>query len=179
MSTQTTPSTKVVTGKVRLSYAHLFTPTAIDENSEKKYNVSLIIPKSDKVTLAAINAAVDAAKIENVSKWGGKVPANLRTPLRDGDIDRADDPAYAGCYFINASSKRKPAVVDINKQEILDPAEVYSGCYGRAVLNFFGYATAGNKGIGCGLNAIQKVADGEPLGAVSSVDDFDDASDFL
>lgn len=174
-TTQQAP-TKVVTAEVRFSYAHVFTPTAIDENSEKKYSTSILIKKSDKETLAKINAAIEAAKQENAGKWGGKVPPNLRTPLRDGDIDKSDDPTYAGCFFMTASSKRKPTVVDASKQEIIDPSEFYSGCYGRASINFFGYAAAGNKGIGCGLNAIQKLRDGEALGGGggNGANDFDD-----
>lgn len=165
--------TKVTTGKVRLSYAHLFEPHAIDGN-EPKYSVSVIIPKSDKETLQAIKEAVNEAKELGKGKWGGKVPANVKTPLRDGDIDREGDEAYAGCYFLNANSKNKPGVVDINVQPILDSTEVYSGCYARLTLNFYAYNANGNKGIAAGLGNVQKLADGEPLGGFTRAeDDFD------
>ncbi len=166
--------TKVITGKVRLSYAHLFKPQAIDEGQEPKYSVCLLIPKSDKKTLKKIKNAIEAAKQAGAPKWGGKIPANLKMPLRDGDEERSDQPEYAGHYFINANSKLKPGVVDRDLNEILDSTEVYSGCYARASINFFGYNTAGNRGIGCGLNNIQKVADGDYLGGRSRAeDDFD------
>ncbi|MDC4239646.1 DUF2815 family protein [Clostridium tertium] len=165
--------TKVTTGKVRLSYAHLFEPHAIEGN-EPKYSVSVIIPKSDKETLQAIKEAVNEAKEQGKSKWNGKVPANVKTPLRDGDVDREGDEAYAGCYFLNANSKNKPGIVDINVQPILDATEVYSGCYGRLTLNFYAYNANGNKGIAAGLGNVQKLADGEPLGGFTRAeDDFD------
>lgn len=162
--------TKVTTGKVRLSYAHLFEPHAIEGN-EPKYSVSVIIPKSDKDTLQAIKDAVNQAKEDGKAKWNGKVPANVKTPLRDGDVDREGDEAYAGCYFLNANSKNKPGIVDKDVQPILDQSEVYSGCYARLTLNFYAYAASGNKGIAAGLGNVQKLEDGEPLGGFTRAED--------
>ncbi|WP_102400183.1 DUF2815 family protein [Haloimpatiens massiliensis] len=162
--------TKVTTGKVRLSYANLFEPRAM-EGQDPKYSVSVIIPKTDKETLQAIKEATNEAKEQGKGKFGGKVPANLKTPLRDGDIDRPDDEAYAGCYFLNANSKNKPGVVDKDVQPILDATEVYSGCYARLTLNFYAYSASGNKGIACGLGNVQKLEDGEPLGGFTRAED--------
>ncbi|WP_434302641.1 DUF2815 family protein [Clostridium botulinum] len=165
--------TKVTTGKVRLSYAHLFEPHAIEGN-EPKYSVSVIIPKTDTETLKAIKEATNEAKEQGKSKWNGKAPATLKTPLRDGDSERPDDEAYANCYFLNANSKNKPGVVDKNVQPVLDATEVYSGCYARLTLNFYAYSASGNKGIACGLGNVQKLEDGEPLGGFTRAeDDFD------
>ncbi|WP_443660125.1 DUF2815 family protein [Clostridium algidicarnis] len=165
--------TKVTTGKCRLSYAHLFEPHAIEGN-DPKYSVSVLIPKTDTETLKAIKEAVAEAKELGKGKFGGKVPANLKTPLRDGDDERPDDEAYVGCYFLNASSKNKPGVVDLSVQPVLDATEVYSGCYGRLTLNFYAYSASGNKGIAAGLGNVQKLADGEPLGGFTRAeDDFD------
>lgn len=158
--------TKVITGKVRFSYANVWEPKSINGGDEK-YSVSLIIPKSDKETIAKINAAVEAAKKEGISKFGGKIPANLKLPLRDGDLDRPDDEAYANSYFVNANSTTKPNIVDKNVQPILDSTEFYSGCYGRASIVFYAFNSNGNKGIACGLQNLQKLADGEPLGGRS------------
>ena len=182
--TETNQTTKVITGKCRLSYVHLFKPQAIDDSTEPKYSACLLIPKDAKKTLTDINKAVEAAKQSGAAKWGGKVPANLKTPLRDGDEERPDQPEYKGCYFMNATSKTKPGVVDRNVQEILDSSEVYSGCYARASVNFYAYNTAGNKGIACGLNNVQKLADGDYLGGRSRAEDefeayVDDDDDFL
>ena len=109
MSKNETP-TKVIV-PCRFSYLHCWEPEAIN-GGEPKYSVSAIIPKSDKETIKKIQAAVEAAKQESLSKWGGKIPPNLKLPLRDGDIDRPEDEAYKGCYFFNANSRQAPQVVD-------------------------------------------------------------------
>ena len=171
-------ATKVVTGKVRLSYAHVWEPVSIND-SKPKYSVSLVIPKSDKETIKKINAAVDAAIEEGIAKFGGKKPnkAALKLPLRDGDTER-DDEVYKNCFFVNANSTTAPQIVDRTVQPILDREEVYSGCYARVSINFYAYNTNGNKGIACGLGNIQKIADGEPLGGrTSAKDEFSSLED--
>jgi hypothetical protein len=175
-------STKVITGLVRFSYLHVFEPVAIQEGQDKKYSASLIIPKSDKATLAKINDAITAAKEAGKAKFGGKIPANLKTPLRDGDVERPEDDAYANAYFINASAKTKPGIVDAGVQPIMDQSEMYSGCFGKASITFYAFNTSGNKGIACGLNHLMKVKDGESLGGRSSAEsDFstDEDDDLL
>lgn len=161
----------------RFSYQHCWEPVAIN-NSEPKYSVSAVIPKSDTKTVEAIKAAVEQAKKEGVAKWGGKIPANLKLPLRDGDIDRPDDPNYQNCYFLNANSRQAPQVVDSKVQPILDHNEVYSGCYGRISVTFYAYNSNGNRGIAAGLGNIQKLKDGEALGGrTNAADDFDSVED--
>ena len=156
--------TKVITGKVRFSYAQVFEPKAMNESSTPKYSISLIIPKNDKKTLDKIKAAIESAIEEGkTSKWGGKVPKNLKTPLRDGNEEREDDEAYAEAMFVNANSSNKPGLVDEDLNPILDKSEFYSGCYGRASINFYAYDSNGSKGIACGLNNLQKLEDGERL----------------
>lgn len=168
-------STKIVIGECRLSYCHLFTPEAASEGSEKKYSVSIIIPKSNKKLVNEINAAIAAAAQAGIAKFGGRKPANLKTPLRDGDEDRPDDDAYADSWFINATSRTKPGVVKASKVmgetklvEVSNEDEVYSGCYGWVSVNFFAYNNAGNRGIAAGLNNVLKTKDGEFLGGRSS-----------
>lgn len=174
-------STKVVTGKVRFSYLHVWEPKAIDEGQDPKYSVSIIIPKTDKATIKKIQDAIKAATEQGkANKFGGKVPANLKTPLRDGDEERPDDEAYQGCYFMNASSKTRPGLVDANVNKILDQEELYSGCFGRASVNFYAFNTSGNKGIACGLNNLQKLEDGDYLGGRASAEsDFGGGDDDL
>ena len=176
--------TKVITGIVRLSYEHVWEPASIN-GGDPKYSASLIIPKSDKKTVAAIEAAVDAAIADGIGKFGGKKPnkAALKLPLRDGDTEREDE-AYKDSYFLNANSTTAPQIVDRAVRPILDRSEVYSGCYIRASLSFYAFNTNGNKGIACGLNNVQKVKDGEALGGrTNAVEDFSaldgEAEDFL
>lgn len=168
---------KVITGLVRFSFVHVHEPHAMNEDQIKKYSVSIIIPKSDKKTITLIKKAVEEAKVEGKSKYGGKIPNNLKLPLRDGDVDREDDEAYAGCYFVNANSTNKPGLVDENVQTIMEKGEFYSGCYGLASVNFYPYNAGGSKGVACGLNNLQKLKDGEPLGAnvASAEEDFGEA----
>ena len=183
MSNENANLTKVIV-PCRFSYLHCWEPNAVSDG-EPKYSVSAIIPKSDTETIEKIKKAVEQAKKDSISKWGGKVPANLKLPLRDGDIDRPEDEAYADSYFFNANSRQAPQVVDKNVQPILDQSEVYSGCYGRISVNFYGFSTNGNKGIAAGLGNIQKLRDGESLGGrTNAEDDFDvvevdDEEDFL
>ena len=178
--------TKVVTGKdTRWSYCNAWEPKSINGGTPK-YSVSLIIPKTDTVTVEKIKAAIQAAYDEGQSKLKGNgksVPAlsAIKTPLRDGDLERPDDVAYANSYFVNANSATAPGIVDANCQPIIDRSEVYSGVYGRASINFYAFNSNGNRGIACGLNNLQKIRDGEPLGGKSRAeDDFaDDDDDFL
>lgn len=173
-------NTKVIV-PCRFSYLHCWEPDSVN-GGDPKYSVSAIIPKSDTKTVNAIKAAIEQAKKDSVSKWGGKVPTNLKLPLRDGDINRPDDEAYAGCYFFNANSRQAPQVVDSKVQPILDQSEVYSGCYGKISVTFYGYNSNGNRGIAAGLGNIQKLKDGESLGGrTSAADDFqtEDDEDFL
>ena len=178
--------TKVITGvNTRWSYVNAWEPKSINGGAPK-YSVSLIIPKSDTKTIEKIQAAIQAAYEEGQGKLKGNgksVPALsvLKTPLRDGDAERPDDEAYADSYFVNANSGTAPGIVDADRNPIIDRSEVYSGVYGRASINFYAFNSNGNKGIACGLNNLQKIRDGEPLGGKTRAeDDFatEDDDDF-
>lgn len=172
MKTNNQQATKVII-PCRFSYLNCFEPQSIN-GSDPKYSVSAIIDKNDKETIKKIQAAIEVAKKESIAKWGGKIPANLKTPLRDGDVDRPDDEAYAGSYFLNANSKQAPQVVDKSVQAIIDQSEVYSGCYGRISVTFYGYNSNGNRGIAAGLGNIQLLKSGTPLGSrTNASDDFE------
>ena len=175
--------TKVITGaETCWSYANVWQPKSINGGTPK-YSVSLIIPKSDTATVKKIRAAIQAAYEEGESKLKGNgrsVPplSSLKTPLRDGDVERPDDDAYKNSFFVNANSATAPGVVDADRNVIIDTSEVYSGVYGRASINFYAFNSNGNKGIACGLNNLQKIRDGEPLGGKSRAeDDFADVDD--
>ena len=153
---------KVITGpETRWSYANVWEPKSINGGAPK-YSVSLIIPKSDTKTVEKIKAAIKAAYDEGQGKLKGNsrtVPALsvLKTPLRDGDTERPDDPVYANSYFINANSASAPGIVDADCQPIIDRSEVYSGVYGRASINFYAFNSNGNKGIACGLTICRRL----------------------
>ena len=174
-------STKVITGKVRFCYCNVFEASAMNEGETPKYSVCILIPKTDTATVDKIKKAIEAAKQAGKAKIAdkkGNIPSNLKIPLRDGDIERADDPAFEGMYFMNASSLRKPSIVDCNLDEIMDRGEFYSGVYGRASINFYAFNVQ-SKGIAAGLNNIQKLADGEPLaGGSTAAEDFGGDNEF-
>ncbi|NBJ02997.1 DUF2815 family protein [Lachnospiraceae bacterium] len=187
MSKNYTNPTKVITGvNTRWSYANVWEAKSINGGTPK-FSVSLIIPKDDTTTVNKMKAAIQSAYEEGQSKLKGNgktVPALsiLKTPLRDGDLERPDDEAYANSYFVNANSSSAPGIVDADRQPIIDRSEVYSGVYGRASINFYAFNSNGNKGIACGLNNLQKMKDEEPLGGKSRAeDDFatDSDDDFL
>ena len=164
--------TKVITGpNTRWSYANVWEAKSIN-GSTPKFSVSLIIPKTDTATIEKINRAIKAAYEEGQSKLRGNSKF----------VPRKGDPAYAGCMFINANSSTAPGIVDADCNPILDRSEVYSGVYGRASINLYAFNSNGNRGIACGLNNLQKIRDGEPMGSRSRAeDDFatDDDEDFL
>ena len=178
-------STKVITGKCRACYVHIFEPHSTN-GSEPKYSLTVSVPKSDTETVEKMRAAIEEA-IQNgiANKWGGKRPPNLKLPLRDGDEERPDDPTFTESLFVNCNSVERPGVVDRKRIPITDPTTVYSGCYVRASINFYPFNTNGNKGIGAGLGNVQFWCDGEPLnGRMKAEDEFDaldaeDEDDFL
>lgn len=173
-------ATQITTGRVRLSYVNAFVPRAAQAGATPKYSVTILIPKSDKHTLGKIKAAVDAAKALYLQKNAGKkLPRDLKTTMHDGDGERPNGgefgPECKGCYVMTCSSNNKPAIVYSDKTAITDPAELYSGCYGRVILNFYVYDNSGNKGVSAGLNGIMKLSDGDPLaGGVVTDSDWDD-----
>lgn len=174
--------TQITTGKVRFSYVHAFEPK-IDNNGVPKYSVTLLIPKSDKQTLAKIEAAIENAK-ENFSEKhpGRKLPTRMATTLHDGDGEKDNGGEYGpeckGCMVISVSSKNRPVVVYADKLPMTEPTELYSGCYGRAVINFYVYEHTGKIGVSGGLNGLMKLEDGAPLaGGIVTDSDWDDDFD--
>ncbi len=164
----------------RLGYLNCWRAVA-QYGGSAKYSVSAIIPKNDIETIEKINKAIECVKEASVQKWGGRIPANLRSPLHDGDEEKPDNPIYQNCYYINAKSKEAPQVVDAHIEPITDQTEVYSGCYGKISITLYAYNYNGNRGIAAALGNIQKLEDGEPLGGqIPAKDDFrEECEDFL
>lgn len=172
--------TKVLTGECRLSYCNLNTPRAAQQGGEAKYSVTLLIPKTDLATKADIDAAINAAANDAMTKlWNGVRPPQLRIPIYDGDGVRPNSGVpfgdeCKGHWVMTAGTKNKPQVVGIDNINCeLAPSDVYSGMYGRVTLNFYGYSNSGNRGVGCGLGNVLKTRDGKPLaGGASAAADF-------
>lgn len=174
--------TNVTTGRVRLSYVHLFKPYALQPGQEEKFSVTVLVPKTDTDTMARINAAIEAAKQKGAAdKWNGVVPPIIPTPVYDGDGVRPSDGMEFGqeckgnwVFTARSSADYAPEVVDRMGNPIINQSEVYSGMFGRVNVTFFPYLYGGKKGIGCSLGPVQKLDDGEPLsgGAPSAAQAF-------
>lgn len=168
----------MLTGVFRASYAYVFEPQASQNGGEPKYQITMLIPKTDTATVWAIQAGINQALQDGLQRvFGGQMPARPENPLYDGDGVRKNGEPFGeecrGCWVVRASSKTRPSVVDLNVQPIIDPNAFYSGCYARATINFFAYNKNGNRGVACGLNNVQKIADGEPLsGRTTAEEDF-------
>lgn len=179
---------KVITGpKTLWCYLSVFHPKSIN-GSTPKYSGQFRIPKTDKKTVAKIEAAMKAAYEEGKDKLKGSsksIPPydTLKKPLRDGDAEFPDDESYAGYYFVNANNSDKPGVLGPDKEPILDESEVYSGCFGKASLVFYAFNNNGNRGIACSLQNLWKISDGQRLGGHTTAEedfaDEDDEDDFL
>lgn len=174
---------QVVTGECRLSFVNLFEPVAMKEGDTPKYSVTVIVPKSDTKTVEAIKAAIKAAAEAGAQKhFGGRVPTNVNNTFKDGDTDTDDMgelknikyPEYKNSYFIRVATKFRPKVLDVNRQEIIDPTEIYSGVYGKVSMTFFAYSGDGKRGVSAVLNNVLKTKDGEPLVARLTGDEFDE-----
>lgn len=173
---------QVVTGECRLSFVNVFEPKAVKEGDEPKYSITAIIPKTDTKTVEAIKAAIQYAAEQGAQKhFGGRVPQNVNNTFKDGDTE-VDDlgelknikyPEYKGNYFIRLSTKNRPLVLNADRQEIIDPMEIYSGCYGRVSMTFFAYSGDGRRGVSAVLNNVMKTRDGEPLTSMLKGDEFD------
>jgi len=166
---------------VHFSYCNLFEakPPLNNPTGDPKYSVTILVPKTNTAAKAAIDQAIAQAVEAGVgTKWNGVRPPMPSLPVHDGDgVRPSDGQPYGeecrGCWVFTASSKQAPFVVDGMVQNIIDPRQVYSGMWGNVSVNFFAYNSAGKKGIGCGLNGVQKVRDGEPLGGrVTAQDAF-------
>lgn len=184
-------NTKVVTGKVRLSFPNLFKARAAEEGQDPKFSVEILIPKTDVKTVEKIRAAQNAAAGtdkgrktlgDNAPTWGSdKFPhKKFSDTLRDGDDEdeNEDRPERTGHWFMNVRSSEqfKPGVVDKDRQPVLDQSEVYGGVYARVSMTAYAYSTQGNKGITFGLNNVQVLGYGESFGAAreKAEDAFDD-----
>ena len=163
-------SRTVTIGPARVLYHDLFTPKSQGGNAEeKRYSLTILIPKSDTASKEAIDASIEVSARDALhSKWNGAAPLSLITPIHDGDGVRPNGEEYgpecAGCYLMTAKSSEQPEIVDANLRPIMNPSEIYRGIWVYVSIHFFSYMRSGKKGIGCLLGPVMKYKDDEPLG---------------
>ena len=149
----------------RLDFVHVFEPWAFRENERPKYSVTLIISKNDTDTIRKVHNALAQAYENGKSTLQNAEMKDIRSPLRDGDAERPNNPVYRNCWFINATNNgifSVPQVCDRDKNFITDRKQLYSGVWGRVHVSFKAYSSGDSpsqKGIGCYFNAIQKTKD--------------------
>ena len=149
----------------RLDFVHVFEPWAFRENERPKYSVTLIISKNDTDTIRKVHNALAQAYEKGKSTLQNAEMKDIRSPLRDGDAERPNNPVYRNCWFINATNNgifSVPQVCDRDKNFITDRNQLYSGVWGRVHVSFKAYSSGDSpsqKGIGCYFNAIQKTKD--------------------
>ena len=173
--------TKITTPKFRVSFPHVFQAAAAPGSDKKHYSIVAIFdkktiandPEQRKLYEAMKKAMADCAREE----WGDKIPASLKNPFRDGS-EKAEMPGYGpDTVFITFKTEEKngrPGLVDQSMNRIMNESEFYPGCYAHATVNAYAWSYMGKHGVSFGLQNIQKLADGEPLGGGRSKaeDDF-------
>lgn len=158
-------SDKIITPEFRAAYVGLFKATAPKENPDgaKKFSIRAAFPPN--ADLSAMKSEAAAAANE---KWGvGKVPKTVRSPFRLNEELDNPIPGIGDDWTVmtfSANEDRRPGLVDASLQDIIDDSEVYSGAWFRVQVRCYAYDTAGNKGVGFGLENVQKTRDDDPIG---------------
>ncbi len=160
----------VVTPEFRVSYPHVFKPSAMKGQAKAKYSITMLFDKADD--LGVLKAAIHAAKIE---KWGAKDkwPANLKAPVSDGDSPKnAGKDGCAGHWIAKASANEesRPGVVDERALPMADQADFYAGCYAIAAIRASAWENEFGYGVMLILDHVQKTRDGKPFGSKKSAD---------
>lgn len=169
---------------VRLSYEHIFTPSKFDEGQDAKYSATFIIPKNHPQIGALKKAMFEAGKEMFATEFAGKEwPRGFTCSLKDADVEVNSmgevlsdrNPAYKGCYILDANSTKRPPVYNRDRSLLTEEdGVVYSGCYVNALIGIKGYTFGKVKrGVKCYLNGVQFNHDGERFGSDTS-DAFDD-----
>ena len=163
----------------RVSFAgSLFTPRAQQEGATPKYGATLIFEKS--VDRSAMDNAV---KNVLIAQWGDKglerAKAGLiKSPFLDGNGKEARNkktgelhPGFGpDVFFLRVQSVRAPTLRYRSEHVPATEDEIYSGCYGKAVLNAFAWTNPQNgDGISFGIQFFQKIKDGDRLGGGGGV----------
>lgn len=169
-------NTKVITGSVILNYVNVKEAKANLLSLEPKFSVVILIPKESETINKVYEGIYNATK-NGLELWGGQVPQDLITCLKDGDSTGKEE--YKNHFYINATSKYRPQIVD-KDLKLLNPDKLYNGCVARVSISFYPYnhKESKNKGISCELLNIQKLQDGNLiLNRASAIDDFSEVYD--
>lgn len=159
---------------VRLAFTDGLHTLHVDDYGKKNWTCSLLIPKSESL------AAYEAAALEAATaEWGDKAKQLfkdklIKSPFLDGDgpqgkSKKTGEPhaGFPGTVFLRVKSgeEYRPKLVNRKVLPITSKDELYSGCYGYAVVHAFTWENKENgKGITFGISMVQVVKDGDRLG---------------
>jgi hypothetical protein len=163
---------KLITPVFRGSFVHLLKPHLMrgeTDEDKARYQITIVLPSKDAFW-KKVQAEIQAAGKEKF----GKIPKKFKKPVKKGDESEYEE--FAGCYTLQASTKRKPDLCDAGLQPIMDPDEIYSGAYFRASIRAYAWDhPTGGKGVSFALDNVMKIKDGDPLsGAGTAAGDFAD-----
>jgi ssDNA-binding protein len=167
-------SGNLLTPEARLSFADsLFEAKSMD-GVKFTYGCTLIFDNKHKEFFEKIVRDVV------LRKWGEKgvlayERGAIKSPILDGNGPQAHSkesgelwPGFGeGTFFlrVNANHDARPYVCGHDRQVPAGKEEVYSGCWGKAVLNAYSWENpSGGRGVSFGIRAFQKFRDGESLG---------------
>jgi hypothetical protein len=172
---------RITLKNVRLSFPVLFEPSSFEENGKKEFQASFLFAKESPI-VAQLKAEMIAVAKE---KWGEKAEAILgslfrdnRLCLHDGDLKEYD--GYAGQFYLRASNKVRPTILDRNRATITEKdGKIYSGCYVIAYIDLWAQDNKFGKRINATLRGVQFLADGDAFagGSAANVDEFEQLAD--
>ena len=171
MANERSPDIK--TPLARLAFTKTLFVPQVRENGTRQYGCTLLFPKSTKLTELK-NSSAQVATLT----WGPEAVTFLQngvlhSPFLDGDGPQGlskktgkRHPGFADHIFIRVISGEDyaPQIFDRSMQAISAPRDLYSGCYGYAVVNAFSWESQTGRGVSFSVSMVQFVQAGERLG---------------
>ena len=156
---------KNFTLKGRMFYPKITTPEPNDRG-QLKYGMMFAWSIQGQ---EAITQQINAFLVEAKQKFAPNIPdLHFNIPIKKWGVYQRQDgkpsPAFLeNCYWLNASSGEqfKPTVVDQNRQEVINPAEIYSGRNVLFNFSFYMYSANGKNGISTNIGAVMLMEGGD------------------
>lgn len=163
----------LITEPFRLIFPRIFGGEVKEDSKGKernRYSIVMVFHESDQYLKVLNDVITETGK----TKFGN---AKFRKPFKkvgeaEGDWDVTKYPYMKGMVSVEAwCYDIQPQVVNQQVKPILDPSELYSGCYCRASITPGAFEYQGIKRTNFFLNNIQKVKDGEHLDSRTAAED--------
>ena len=160
----------LITPKFRASFAFVINPNMKahkkDPTKPPKYELTALFPADADLT--ALKKAAAQVLIDKFGADQTTWPKKLHNPFKDqGDYEY--DGYVPGQMMIRMSTKNKPGVITADGKTITEEQYFYSGCYACAIVTPFWFDMETKKGVSFGLEMVQKLGEGDPLGGRARV----------